>query len=61
MMKIAAAGGFESLIAKTERRICLMSDELGDGQAVRTLKNQMQCAFARFTRFGGLHVAKTLA
>jgi hypothetical protein len=61
MTKITAVGVFEPLIAKNERCICLMSDELGDGQTVGTSQMRMQYAFARFTRFGGLHVPKTVA
>jgi hypothetical protein len=61
MKKITAVGAFEPLIDKNERRICLMSDELNDGPTVGTPQIRMQYAFARCTRFGGLHVAKTLA
>ena len=61
MKIITAVRASESLIDKNERRICLMSDELNDDPTAGTPQKRMQYAFARFTRFGGLHVAKTLA
>ena len=61
MKKITPVGSFEPLVAKNERRICLMSNELGHGPTVGTPQIRMQYAFARFTRFGGLHVARALA